>query len=264
LSKIKEENWADLVGHASVDPEALRKDNRSKYLGSIAACSVYLVFAYVQALETDQVLIYAWYINLSIFLLLNQLAKTQDQLANILEASKYPALGILPVTLYFLPAPEAQRFVYVYTFVYFVFIQDYYHWQPVRYYGFAFCSFVGAVMMVDDLKYQLTLLAVMLFITFVSRTIIIMREENLKLGQLRSSFKVFIKHKNLIDHHVLNGISKISFHKLMIDKARRENKMEDIEEHASSIQTELDAIETALRETDSDQINEFDLGIDTK
>lgn len=262
MTNIQQDTWASLVDLESrLDPEAIRKDTRSKYLGSLVICAIYLGFAAYFELAADKAVVCGFMVNLSVFLLLNQLSKNLWQLFYVLEASKYGAVGMIPLMLYFYPDPDVKRFMYIYTFLFFVFIQDYYQWRPKRFYCFATFSLAASFAFDVTLEYNVTLLCVMLFIAFVSRNFIIIRQENMKLGQMKSSFQVFIKHKNLIDHHVLNGIGKISFHKLMIEKSTKDKNLDTILEETQAIQGELDAIETVLKETDSQQIKEFDLGV---
>lgn len=262
MTNIQQDTWTSLVDMESrLDPETVRKDTRSKYVGSLVICAVYLGFALYFDLTADAAVVYGFMLNLSVFLLLNQLSKELWQLFYVIEASKYSALGVIPAMLYFYPDPDVKRFMYIYTFLFFVFIQDYYQWRPKRFYCFAIFSLTVSFTFDVSLQYNVTLLCVMVFIAFVSRNFIIMRQENMKLGQMKSSFQVFIKHKNLIDHHVLNGIGKISFHKLMIEKAAKAQNTDSILEETQAIQAELDAIEKALKETDGQQIKEFDLGV---
>jgi len=262
LAAFKKEHWADLVYAQGMDAESIRKDTRQKYLGSIGVIILYSVFAFYMELISDLALMCMWLVNLSSSLILNHLAKGVNQLLNILEYSKYVAVSILPFALYLFPAPDSHRFTYMFTFLFFVFVQDFYKWQPTRFYSFTAYSVLISFGVTNDVQEQLTTSAALIFIAAVCRTTIITREENAKLGHMRNSFKVFKKHKNLMDHHILNNVTKLTYHKLMIDRSLADHDFDKVNEHNQSIQSELDDIEHTLLHKASENLHEFDLDTD--
>ncbi len=254
MAQLSKKDWQQLTEPHSSEA-SLKKETLFKFGISLFLLCAFLVFAYLQHLTKDFALAAIILPPNIIGLVLVAFAKKSHTIKWITYLSLL--IFLMAFTYIGLSLDDTRGLIYFVSFaVLYNFELERLAWN--KWLIFIFCLFTISALYLFNIEVfsKVSISLIFIFISGVVYQGNKRRQELQLLKESEASYNLFIKHTRLIEHNVINSISKLVYVSEML---KSQNNSPDIQELTKLLDSEIKSIEEVILKTNKDSLNNFEI-----
>lgn len=236
----------------------LKKSAVQKFTFSIVTVLLYIGVAYYFELVLDLRIALTFLVIAVLSLLIVLAIKTMVLFDWYILVMKMAFIGSIGYHCYFFGQETPLQEVILFAVLTAVYLFDFHQRDVLKTSIFLLFSILVLASLTIDLPVKILIGIALIFVALLVDNNLSTKEENILLKQQSNYYKVFMKHGNLVEHKVINSVTKIMYHTMSVQDSELIKGDEESQKHLDAIQGEISFIEKVILKTDREDIEQFD------